>query len=78
MVEQLAKIAQGRQADAGSRFLGELRTGQRIQHPGRHGDLNFIRQRDDDAISRMTPEPTDDLYRFAVEWMVTVVDDCGG
>ena len=55
-------------------FVGELLTGQRIQHPGRDGHLHVIRELDDDAIGRIAPEPTDDLYGFAVKRMVTVVN----
>ena len=56
-------------------FVGELLTDQRIQHPGRDGHLHVIREFDDHAVSRIAPEPTDDFYVFAVEGMVTVVND---
>jgi len=56
-------------------FVGELLTDQRIQHPGRDGHLYVIRELDDDAISRIPPEPADDLYVFAVKRMVAVVND---
>ena len=64
--------------NAGSTFVGESLTGQRIQHPRRDGHLHVIREFDDHAISRIPPEPTDDLYGFAVKRMVTVVNDGGG
>ena len=64
--------------NARSPFVGELLTGQRIQHPGRDGHLHVIRELDDHAISRIAPEPPDDFYVFAVKRMVTVVNDGGG
>lgn len=76
-VDHRAKVAQRRHRDAGACFVGELCTGQRIQHPGRHGHLHVITERDDHAVSHITPEPTEDLYGLAVEWMVTVVNDRG-
>ena len=77
-VQQRAKFAQGRDREARVRFVGELLTGHRIQHPGRNSHLHVIGERDDDALSRIPAEATDDLYRFAVERVVTVVDDGGG
>ena len=77
-VEQRAKVLQRGQRDARSTFVGELLTHQRIQHPGRDGHLHVIRERDDHAISRITSEPTNDFHVFAVEGMVTVVNDRGG
>ena len=59
-------------------FVGELLTDQRIQHPARDGHLHVIRERDDHAVRRIASKPTDDLYVFAVEGMVTVVNDRGG
>ena len=73
-VDQRAKVAQRRHRDAGARFVRELRTGQRIQHPAGHSDLHVIRQRDDHAVRRLASEPTDDRYRFAVERMVAIVN----
>jgi hypothetical protein len=58
-------------------FVGELLTDQRIQHPGWDGHLHVIRELDDHAICRIAAESTDDLYVFAVEGMVTVVNDGG-
>jgi hypothetical protein len=55
-----------------------LLTRQRIQHPGRDSHLHVIGELDDDAISRIASEPTDDLYVFAVERMVAVVNDGRG
>ena len=74
-VEQRAKVEQRGDRNAGSTFVGELLTDQRIQHPGRDGHLHVIREFDDHAVSRIAPEPTDDFYVFAVEGMVTVVND---
>jgi len=73
-VDQRAQIAQGRHGDARVRFVGELLTGQRIQHPGRHGHLHVIRQRDDDTVRGIATQPTDDRDVLAVEGMVTVVN----
>src|SRR3982074_2806555 len=53
-------------------------TGQRMQHPGRYGHLHVIRELDDHAICHIAAESTDDLYVFAVEGMVTIVNDGGG
>ena len=58
-------------------FVGELLTDHRIQHPARDGHLYVISELDDDAISRIAAEATDDLDVFAVERMVTVVNDRG-
>jgi len=58
-------------------FVGELLTGQRIQHPARDGHLHVIRERDDHAIRRIAAEPPNDLYVLTVEGMVTVVNDRG-
>ena len=58
-------------------FVGELLTDHRIQHPGRHGHLHVIRERDDHAVRRIASEPPNDLYVFTVEGMVTVVNDRG-
>jgi hypothetical protein len=74
-VEQRAKIVQRGHRNTRSNFVGELLTGKRIQHPGRDGHLYVIRELDDHAISRIASEATDDLYVFAVERMVTVVND---
>jgi hypothetical protein len=46
-----------------------------IQHPTGYSDLHLIMQSDDEAVGRGAPEPTDDLYGFAVKRMVTVVND---
>jgi hypothetical protein len=59
-------------------FVGELLTDKRIQHPGRDGHLHVIRERDDHAISRIAPEPTNDGYVFPMEGMVPVVNDGWG
>jgi hypothetical protein len=56
-------------------FVGELLTDQRIQHPGRDGHLHVIREFDDHAVRRIASKPPNDLYVFAVEGMVTVVND---
>ena len=77
-VEQRAKVVQRGYRNARSNFVGELLTGKRIQHPGRDSHLHVIGELDDDAISRIASEPTDDLYVFAVERMVAVVNDGGG
>jgi len=77
-VEQRAKVLQRGHGQARLTFVGELLTDERIQHPGRDGHLHVIRKLDDHAISRIASEPTDDLYVFAVERMVTVVNDGGG
>ena len=77
-VEQRAKVVQRRHRNARSNFVGELLTDHRIQHPGRDGHLHVIRELDDDAIGRIAPEPTDDLYGFAVKRMVTVVNGGSG
>ena len=61
--------------NARSTFVGELLTGKRIQHPGRDRHLHVISERDDHTVSRIASELTDDLYVFAVEGMVTVVND---
>ena len=73
-VEQRAKVVQRGHRNTRSTFLGEWLTGQRIQHPGRDGHLHVISEPDDHAISGVAPEPTDDLYGFAVKRMVTVVN----
>ena len=73
-VEQRAKVAQRGHHNARSRFIGELLTGQRIQHPARDGHLHVISEFDDHTISRITPEPPNDLYVFAVKRMVAVVN----
>jgi len=52
-----------------------LLRGKRIQHTGRDGHLHVIRELDDHAISRIAPEPTNDLYVFAVKRMMAVVND---
>jgi hypothetical protein len=77
-VQQRAKFAQRRDREAWVLFVGELLTDQRIQHPGRDGHLYVISQLDNHAISCIASEPTDDLYVFGVERMVSVVDDRGG
>jgi len=77
-VEQRAKVVQCGHRNTRSHFVGELLTGQRIQHPGRDGHLYVIRELDDHAVSRVAAEATDDLYVFAVERMVTVVNDGEG
>ena len=77
-VEQRAKVVERGDRNPRSTFLGELLTGQRIQHPGRDGHLHVIRELDDHAISRVASKPTDDLYVFAVKRMVAVVNDGGG
>ena len=59
-------------------FVGELLTGERIQHPGRDGHLYVIRELDDHAVPRIASQPPNDRYGFAVEGMVTVVNDRGG
>jgi len=74
-VEQRAKVLQRGHGKARSNFVGELLTDQRIQHPGRDGHLHVIREPDDHAVSRIAAEATDDLYVFAVERMVSVVND---
>ena len=74
-VQQRAKFAQRGDREARVLFVGELLTGKRIQHPGRDGHLHVISELDDHAISRIAPKPTNDLYVFAVERMVTVVND---
>jgi len=76
-VQQRAQFAQRRDREARVLFVGELLTGNRIQHPGRDGHLYVIREPDDHAVRRIAAEPTDDLYVFAVERMVTVVNDGG-
>lgn len=60
--------------DSGGVF-SELLTAHRIQHPTGHSDLHLITQFDDEAVGRGAPEPTDDLYGFAVKGVVTVVND---
>jgi hypothetical protein len=77
-VEQRAKVVQRGHRNTRSNFVGELLTGKRIQHPGRDSHLHVIGELDDDAISRIASEPTDDLYVFAVERMVAVVNDRWG
>jgi hypothetical protein len=74
-VEQRAKVVQRGYRNTRTNFVGELLTGKRIQHPGRDGHLHVISELDDHAISRIAPKPTNDLYVFAVERMVTVVND---
>jgi hypothetical protein len=59
-------------------FVGELLTGERIQHPGRYGHLYVIRELDDHAVRRIASQPPNDRYGFTVEGMVTVVNDRGG
>jgi hypothetical protein len=58
-------------------FVAELLTDERIQHPGRDGHLHVIRELDDHTVRRIASEPPNDLYVFAVEGMVTVVNDRG-
>ena len=77
-VEQRAKVLQRGHRKTRTPFVGELLTDQRIQHPGRDGDLHVIGELDDHAVGRIASEPTDDLYVFAVERMVSVVNDGGG
>jgi len=77
-VEQRAKVLQRGHRKARPTFVGELLTSQRIQHPSGDGHLHVIRELDDHAISRIAAEAPDDLYVFAVERMVTVVNDGGG
>jgi len=74
-VEQRAKVAQRGHRNTRSHFVGELLTSQRIQHPGRDGHLHVIRKLDDHAISRIAPQPTNNLYVFAVKRMMSVVND---
>jgi putative transposase len=59
-------------------LVGELLTGERIQHPGWDGHLYVIREPDDHAVRRVASEPPNDRYGFAVEGMVAVVNDRGG
>jgi hypothetical protein len=59
-------------------FVDELLTDERIQHPGRDGHLHVIRELDDHTVRRIASEPTNDRYVFAVEGMVTIVNDRGG
>ena len=77
-VQQRTKFAQRRDREARVLFVGELLTGERIQHPGRDGHLYVIRELDDHAVPRIASQPPNDRYGFAVEGMVTVVNDRGG
>ena len=77
-VNQRAKVVQRGHRNTRSIFVGELLTGQRIQYPGRHRHLHVICELDDHAVRRVASEPTDDLYVFAVERMVPVVNDGWG
>ena len=73
-VKQHAKVVERGHRNTRPHVVGELLTGQRIQHPGRNGYLHVISELDDHAISRVASETTNDLYVFAVERMVTVVN----
>ena len=73
-VDQRAQVAQRRPRDTRARVVRELLTGQRIQHPGRDRHVHVVRERNDHAVGRVAPPPTDDRYVFAVERMVTVVN----
>jgi hypothetical protein len=74
-VQELTECTQRRYSNARLRFFSELLTAHRIQHPTGYSDLHLIMQSDDEAVGRGAPEPTDDLYGFAVKRMVTVVND---
>ena len=74
-VNELTEFTQGRHGNAGPHFFGELLTAHRIQHPTGHGDLYVITKLDDEAVCRIAPKPTDDLYLFAVKGTVAIVND---
>jgi hypothetical protein len=77
-VEQRAKVVQRGHRNTRSNFVGELLTGKRIQHPGRYRHLHVIHKLDDHTVSRVAPEPTNDLYVFAVKRMMSIVNDGWG
>jgi hypothetical protein len=73
-VNELTEFGQRRHSNPGPRVVGELLTGHRIQHPTGHGDLYIVAKLYDEAVCRVAPEPADDLYMFAMNGMVTIVD----
>ena len=59
-IEQRAQLAQSSQRNARPRFVVQLRTDRRVQHPARQDDLQAIRQQSQDAVSCHVSMPAHD------------------
>jgi photosystem II stability/assembly factor-like uncharacterized protein len=64
-------LASGTQLDLFGVSFADANTGTAV---GGHGDLYIVAKLYDEAVCRVAPEPADDLYVFAMNGMVTIVD----
>jgi hypothetical protein len=55
VIEHVAACEQGVDTHAGGRCVWELTTRERIEHPRGHGDLDAIRELDDETLRGLAP-----------------------
>ena len=74
VIEHVSEREQGVYAHAGGRCVLELTTSEGGEHPRGNGDLDTIRELDDETLRGLAPSPADNLHRLSAEGMVRVTD----
>jgi hypothetical protein len=74
-VEELSQLDQRRHGQTRLGFVPKSPTEDGVQHPDGDGEMHSVlAHAHDQAVPAVAPEPPYDLYFFAVEWVVPVVD----
>ena len=73
-VQQLPQFQQRREPKAGMCFVPAVLAGQGIKHPSRDCYSYFIPQLDDDTVSRVPSQSTDELPLLPIKRMVTIMN----